>query len=1185
MANDLHPSRMKSMRMRGGTSQNTRLLAALDPAAAPLADRTEAELLVWAARFSQTVRFFNRENRIEGNWSPFFESEPIVQYAMIDAQNMDIRAAALHEQIQSWQHSAVAEGNLLSLLYEQCQRIHRWHGFFSCRTDEHVFAAAIASAIDLTFSAALQTARLWEIGRLESGGTCKLDNDLSSFDAVLWKISAASTPTHDSAVVKADMAGILMAAHAAEERLVDAARVRLKVLLTSPSQLAPHFALFLAFLRQLKEHAHSRLNHLTHEHLNLFYREILEERPAARVPDSVCVAFGTAPGAQRFQLPAGTLLTAKAPAGRQALYALTEAMDLSDCRIDQLCTMGALPADASTVNPQAGEAWPMEGALQRSCLSAAASGFAIASSCLHLESGHRTVTLKIRFQCDVDPPGLTLGNAGPLEVAGIDCAYSAATGWVVPFAKAQNGNLSVTLDPSTSHQFLAFLVVRLRPEDPPWVSPAPGSSQAAIHPSLPLLKISQCQVSLAPAGSVHGALLWLLGNARVTDMTLEVQVSQARPNSLANSMGPIAPGTTMLPFGCIPVAGAAFVVTCPEIAAKKLESLTLDLDWQNLPLDPALYPGGLASYYSAYAELLQRMNPELKAPFCRAAYRVAVDFLKCGEACPPGTAANELFIRSTQNESVTDGAPQASPDEVIAQVTRLSFSGALQSAERPQPTADGCLRVVLTAPSYAFGHSLYPQVVTDIALRNAETMMLRAQPQSDSATTPPTLLPQANPPLTPALSAVTLNYQASATVSFAAEHQSDCCYQILPFFTQRMLLQNGTVSPLLSPVETGVTLYVGLAQVAAAQMISLLFVLQDKAADALKESEADAQEWSVLCRDGWQPRTAASHTLKDQTHGLQTSGLVQVAIPAEVDDQSRLMPQGLCWLRVHARRPGYFPSVLQILPQAGIAVRMADSATAPCADSLPAGSLQALQTPDPRVKSILQPLPSFGGRAAETEPQFLTRVSERLRHKGRAWTAWDYEHLVLQQFPEIFHARCLPHTRHPGSGDSPEHAMQAAGHVLIVVLPRWSQPPAACPPRLPAAMLSQVEAWLRQRASPAVTLRVCNPRYETLQLTLEVSFDGSQPPGTAQERLNQELREFISPWIYQPVTVLLPTFEFQLAGLSDFIQSRPYVRSLNACAFSPATQGVQADGWIRPSTAWSMLITAEQHNIITSAAP
>jgi hypothetical protein len=53
------------------------------------------------------------------------------------------------------------------------------------------------------------------------------------------------------------------------------------------------------------------------------------------------------------------------------------------------------------------------------------------------------------------------------------------------------------------------------------------------------------------------------------------------------------------------------------------------------------------------------------------------------------------------------------------------------------------------------------------------------------------------------------------------------------------------------------------------------------------------------------------------------------------------------------------------------------------------------------------PYSSFGGRETEDTTEFYQRVSERLRHKERAITIFDYERLVLESFPEVYKVECV----------------------------------------------------------------------------------------------------------------------------------------------------------------------------------
>lgn len=93
--------------------------------------------------------------------------------------------------------------------------------------------------------------------------------------------------------------------------------------------------------------------------------------------------------------------------------------------------------------------------------------------------------------------------------------------------------------------------------------------------------------------------------------------------------------------------------------------------------------------------------------------------------------------------------------------------------------------------------------------------------------------------------------------------------------------------------------------------------------------------------------------------------------------------------------------------------------------ALVANSIGKLLESMAKVKAVTQPFASFGGRPKEKDKTYFVRVSERLRHKDRAVTLWDYEHLVLESFTQIHKVKCLNHM----SKDSEI----APGHVKVVV--------------------------------------------------------------------------------------------------------------------------------------------------------
>jgi len=170
---------------------------------------------------------------------------------------------------------------------------------------------------------------------------------------------------------------------------------------------------------------------------------------------------------------------------------------------------------------------------------------------------------------------------------------------------------------------------------------------------------------------------------------------------------------------------------------------------------------------------------------------------------------------------------------------------------------------------------------------------------------------------------------------------------------------------------------------------------------------------------------------------------------------------------------------------------------------------------------------STGGKPAERPEQLDTRVSERLRHKDRALTAWDHERLVLHAFPQIYKARC----------------MAAPGGVDVIVIPdiRALHPSDTFAPRAPANLLAAIQGYLAARAPASARVRVRNARYVSVQIRLGVRFRDGIDEGFAQRRLNDELVRFLSPWAFDEGAEITIGGRIYANSILDFVDRRDYV--------------------------------------------
>jgi hypothetical protein len=197
---------------------------------------------------------------------------------------------------------------------------------------------------------------------------------------------------------------------------------------------------------------------------------------------------------------------------------------------------------------------------------------------------------------------------------------------------------------------------------------------------------------------------------------------------------------------------------------------------------------------------------------------------------------------------------------------------------------------------------------------------------------------------------------------------------------------------------------------------------------------------------------------------------------------------------------------------------------------LPVGSITRLVEPDARIAKLSQPFTSSGGKPPERPELFRTRVSERLRHKQRALSPWDYERLVLQRFAKVYKAKCLPAVAEPG-------------RVVVIVIPdiRAALPGDAFAPRASADLLADIGEYLRERAPTGATVEVRNARYVPVRVRLGVRFRPGQDEGFAKQRLREDLIRCLSPWAFDEGAELMIGGSIYANSILDFVDRRDYV--------------------------------------------
>lgn len=713
------------------------------------------------------------------------------------------------------------------------------------------------------------------------------------------------------------------------------------------------------------------------------------------------------------------------------------------------------------------------------------------------------------------------------------------------------------------------LSVKLQPKEPPVVACSAAHAAAFHGVELPT---SSAVVLLRLRSESRVCPYSLLADSMLSEITLGVEVRGLRNLALSNQLGRLDSSKPFNPFGPLPVRGSYLVFGAAELAAKNLTQVALNLEWGGLPEGE----GGFERYYEGY-----------ESRYDNRVFTTAISLLRDGQWHPRDEL---LHSQALFNSGAGDRLRRHSTLRLDSNILLNEYRASTQPVPVDQfmfgPAAgDGFFKLQLTGPAYAFGHQEYPGLLTKVLTSNARLKRSK-QP-----------LPIPNAPYTPVLERITLDYSAESTIVLGRSSLAEASvgaekvFVLHPFGVEQIHPAPIDSSRWLLPrFACDGNLYIGLAAAGALSgRLSLHFHLRDESA-LPRDASTPVLQWDCLSGNRWH-RMAPERVLSDTTRGFLTSGIVALDIPDGVRNNNTVMPAGLFWLRLSTARGFQSFATLYAVRAQAQRVTLADVGSVRSTRLvLPAGSIKEPAVPVPGLLSVQQIGPSFGRRAVETPRELRTRTSERLGHKNRCTTPWDYEHLVLQEFPEVCKVKCFPHL----STEQPHVAMP--GRVLLVVIPSFSAvgEEARTPtPRMNVDQLERIARFVRAHASPFVKLEVCNAAYERIQVRCSVRLKRDHPTGLTLKRINQAIVQFLSPWEEGGLGV---HFDWTLApmdveGRLRKIEAVESVAKLSILQVAmendtrymlgdsarPRSAGHRGDGEIRALVPWSIAVPMAQH--------
>ena len=342
--------------------------------------------------------------------------------------------------------------------------------------------------------------------------------------------------------------------------------------------------------------------------------------------------------------------------------------------------------------------------------------------------------------------------------------------------------------------------------------------------------------------------------------------------------------------------------------------------------------------------------------------------------------------------------------------------------------------------------------------------------------------------------------------------------------------------------------YIGLKNAQPSGVLNLLIEAVEGSENPLAKSFGKDQKiaWDALSNNEWKPLNR-DYLTSDDTNNLLRAGIVKLTLPASINQSNTLLDSGYFWLKASLPEGLEHTSVCKfagVFAQAAVA-RFTDNGNelSHLSSALPAGTITKIIDKPALIKGISQPFASFGGATTEDDNAFYRRISERLRHKQRGITIWDYERLVLQHFPSVHKVKCISHTSTLKEDGTPDYFELTPGAVSLVVIPdirnRNSYDPLQ--PRASRNLLSEIEQFIKPLNSLHIRLNATNPDYETVLLDFRVKFYDNFDANAYRNQLNEDIVRYLSPWAFSDFSDIHFGGKLFKSVIIRFIEEREYV--------------------------------------------
>ncbi|MCC6459597.1 MAG: hypothetical protein IT260_03935 [Saprospiraceae bacterium] len=1190
-----------------GTTHSSRINPAFEPGFAPIDNRSTADLINLGAAYAKLVSFYQLDNAPSGTWERFFQNDISALLAAIisvDTERIEQDYNHLVDKILHVQDVEAKKESFLQLLDSVAHMARTFDAWYQQSTRMLTPGRGLEHDVS---------------GELFNVITKKLAYPLSKFRTYLKDSEKAlgksiATPLDDLSpcweqfLSPNGTAGPLFGKEKDLAFEINQATIMLRPMyrvfqdtltgvsyqfrryfdrsLNNKNSHPPHLGLFIAFLK-LFGYAQQSLNDYSARFLDLYYAKVLQQNRLPNQADKVHVCFEIADQVPSFTLPAGTqLIAGYFDDGSEILYATEEDLEINQTRIDSIKTIFLSKGVRETLStfelvsniyaaevanskdgrgtPQdaPNQSWPTFGEEQFDKLgelqnmAQASVGFAISSPVLSLREGVRLVELNLHFE-----PESTRVYEKLVEdvlqkddlihtreeafykifnttggIRNISIFVSGPRGWF----QVDPSEIKFNLPENNWTPETLSIFFKLHVYDPALTAFDPN-----VFPN-DFFATTNPVIKIVANREREPYVYSFLKHIKLTEVDIQVSVENLKKCQLYNNIGQLDTTQPFQVFGPTPAVGSYLLIGVSEIFRKKIKSLRLELDWHDLPKTYDAFQ----EYFKAYA-----LRPE--------DYSVKVSALSAGSFSP--TESHQLLefklFETSPNRNLLSAIDLSA--EALGML-RMEITPELPNLNAYDSDArTGYFKIELASPDDGFGHPSYQRVITRSMAQNSKAISESAN--SDTAVDTQALnIP--NPPLAPTVKALRINYEASARIRLH-DNSPDYPQEIFhlhPFGQEKIYPQRTSSGkfPLFPLYDEDGYLFLGLRGAKPRQELSLFFQLLAVNHHGLTVDTVPEIKWAYLGRNNEWRWFNDRDVLSDSTDKFTKSGIIRLRIPEDISNRSTILPSGLFWIRASVRgKVEALCHTIDVRTQAVRAHWMDNGNPDFLRNPLPPHAISGLWERYTEIQSVVQPFESFDGKAEENDQEYFTRVSERLRHKNRALTHWDYERLTLSQFPGIAQVKCISFLSHPIFDKPPKeedtlaklgepekiHEVKVSGirrgdGIVLVVIPKHSRYLEVQTPVVNYKLLNDIEEYLLSCSPPFAKVQVRNPEYEFIRVYCKVKFTDRGNEGRRINDLKADLRHFICPWMRNDQTNVEIGGSLSVEAVKNFMNGLPYVK-------------------------------------------